>query len=79
MHRTIKRTPVNEQEFKYEVRISSIQCPAIGIESKMAQIGLLSTLATTPGLLNCGNNEFQKLTIAHDGQQWVAVLEAVGP
>lgn len=79
MYRTVKTTPVNDAEFKYEVRIEGEGCPGIGLGSRLNQVEMLRLLATTPGLTDCGSLPFQNLRMFHDGERWVVTLEAVGP
>ena len=79
MERTLKQTPVNDYEFRYEVTISSDPCPPKTLMARNVVQNLLRTCLNTPGLLDCGSNAFDVVKISLDGDKWNIVLEAVGP
>lgn len=79
MNRTVKQTPVNDSDFKYEVQIEGETCPSTGLGNRLNQVEMLRLLAATPGLTDCGSLPFRTLRMFHDGERWMVTLEAVGP
>lgn len=78
MDRTLKQIPVNETEYRYEVTITGENCPPKTIQARKSIRDLLATCLQTPGMLDCGMNQFESAKIYHDGEKWNIVLEAVG-
>lgn len=76
MNRTIKQHPLHDGGTRYEVRIEDEPCPKGGLASRFRTTDLLRLLASTPGLIDCGPVMFDTLRIYHDGERWVAVMEA---
>ena len=76
MKRDLKTTKLGRAN-RYRVTITDID--SNGVDKLRRQIEFLQDLATNgfvTGLLNCGPLPFETMSISHNGQAWVAELEA---
>jgi hypothetical protein len=78
MNRSLKQIRLTDGENKYVSRIEDEPSAQFTIAAKIRQVAVLTTLATTPGLTDCGTLPFQTLKMWHDGNRWIIELEAVG-
>ena len=77
LKRTMNRIPIDGISFKVVVKYYSEDAPTGTYLYKMVQLRFLHDLMDNPGLLDCGNQPFEKMQIFHDGNGWVAELEAI--
>jgi hypothetical protein len=79
-NRTLREAPLDGGDNppkKVTVTYTSDNCPEKGQLSASVRLNLLRTVVETPGLLDCGLELFQSLTMRHNGVAWVLTLEAV--
>lgn len=79
MNKKLKVLQISEFEKRYEVVLTGPMCDRLSIEGRAQRMAMLRMLSDTPGITDCGTMEFQKMSMSHNGMQWVVVLEAVGP
>jgi len=65
-------------QFRYTQVYESEYCEEGSIQAKFQQIQMIRTLADTPELQLCGYYPFQKMSMRHNGTNWVMELEATG-
>lgn len=77
MRRTLSSVVIGDNRRRHTARIESDPCPSRGPQSRAVVFALLETLGQVPDMTLCGSVPFQKLTITHDSEKWVATAEAV--
>lgn len=77
MRRSQKILPIGADLIRVVVRLETDDAPPNSPLYRYHQFHLLRTLAEQPDLTNCGLSAFQKLTIHHNGERWIAEAEAV--
>jgi hypothetical protein len=71
------KVPVSQTEFRYRVVVKTDPCEAASWDAKRLQFELLQNIGMDQMLSLCGSKPFQKMTMKHDGTQWVAEFEAI--
>jgi hypothetical protein len=61
---------------KVTVTYTGDPCPETGPLSNKSKLDILRAVVDNPTLLDCGLSSFQTMTMKHNGQSWVMVLEA---
>lgn len=78
-NRTYKEVPLDGGDNppkKVTVTYTGEPCPEFGPQSIGSKLSLLRAVVDNPSLLDCGLTSFQTMTLKHNGQAWVMVLEA---
>jgi hypothetical protein len=73
MKRTLRRVEIGQNRVRYKVTVTGFPCHG---KSRSDQLKFLQNIIETPGLLDCGLNQFQRLTVFYNGEQWQADAEA---
>jgi hypothetical protein len=77
LKKTTNRVPLDNINYRTIVKFRSDNVEFGTPDYRFAQRQILSDLLGNPGLLECGNQPFEKLRMYHDGECWVVELEAV--
>lgn len=76
MNRRVANQDLGGGKQRVRVQITTERCDEKGSHSMKVRGLLLTTIAEVPDFTKCGYETFQKLRIFHDGDQWIAELEA---
>lgn len=77
MRRFVTETRVGESKVRYRTRIEDDPSSAGSDEARVRQGLFVRQLVDNWPLLSCGYQMFEKLSIFHNGNCWVAEAEAV--
>lgn len=61
---------------KITVKYTGLPCSSVGMSARQGQMMLLQSVIENPGLLDCGLVPFQTMSMTHNGNAWVIILEA---
>jgi hypothetical protein len=76
MLRTIRTIRLGQGQERIQVRIETIPCEWGTPICKERRQHLLEAMANDSGLLICGDQEFHKMSMIHNGERWVVEAEA---
>ncbi len=76
MQRNVKKIEIAPGVTRYRVTITGNPCARDTVEGRKQQHAFINDLANNPALLHCGLNLFQKLVVTHNGECWMAEVEA---
>lgn len=76
MKRSVRQIKIGQHSIKHLVTYLSDPCPQEGPESDFHQHELLGQLFNNPALCSCGPCRYQKLTMTHNGSEWMIEMQA---
>jgi len=77
MKRIVSEAKVGEDKTRYRTRIEDDDSPAGSDDSRVRQYLFMHELIDGWPMLSCGMQMFQTFKVFHDGNRWVAELEAI--
>jgi hypothetical protein len=76
MFRSVRNINLGQGQERIQVRIETVPCEWGTAICRERRQHLLESLANDSMLLQCGDQDFKKLSITHNGERWVVEAEA---
>jgi len=77
MFRSVRNVNLGNGQERIQVRIETIPCEWGTPICKERKQHLLESLAADALLLTCGDQDFKRMSMTHNGERWVVEAEAI--